>query len=110
MSEHGFDLWLEFEHWVKAENDDLEDDFFNILITLPEGKKYALNVWTYKYLSRAVRECHSTGEHLGGSFLPAPDLFVERLDRKLLEAVVADLIAHGGLSSQWEVRDEPDAQ
>lgn len=110
MSERQFDLWLEFEHWVPQEGDNSEDDFFNVQVTLPGGRKYALNVWTFKYLSRAVRECGSTGEHLGGSYLPAPDLFVERLDRKLLEDIVADLIAKDGLLPQWEVQDETDVR
>ncbi len=110
MSERHFDLWLEFEHWVPQEGDDPEDEFFNMTVTLPEGKKYALNVWTYKYLSRAVQECRTSGEHLGGSYLPAPDLFVERLDRKLVEDVVGDLIARDGLSPQWEVQEQGDEE
>ena len=110
MDDLGFDLWLEFEHWRPRKGDDPEDDFFTMQMTLPGGKTYALKVWTFKYLSRAVQECRSTGEHLGGSYLPAPDLLVERLDRKLLEDVVADLIAVGGLSRQWEVQDQPDGE
>src|ERR1700741_4190605 len=110
MSDLGFDLWLEFEHWMPQEGDDPADDFCNVQVTLPGGRRYALNVWTFKYLSRAVRECRSTGEHLGGSYLPAPDLFVERLDRQLREDVVADLVATGGLSPQWEVQDEQDGE
>jgi hypothetical protein len=109
MSERQFDLWLEFEHWLPQEDDDPENDFFNMTVTLPEGKKYALNVWTFKYLSRAVQECRMSGEHRSGSYLPAPDLFVERLNRRLLEDVVADLLARGGLSPQWEVQDQTDA-
>ena len=110
MADLGFDLWLEFEHCIPQGGEDPEDDFCNMQVTLVDGRKYALNVWTFKYLGRAVQECRSTGEHLGGSYLPAPDLFVERLKRKLLEDVVADLIAKGGLSPQWEVQDQPDGE
>jgi hypothetical protein len=37
-----------------------------------------------------------------------PDLFVHRLDRTLLERIVADLIAQGGLREEWEVLDQAD--
>jgi hypothetical protein len=64
MSRSEFELWLEFEHWVAEKDDDPTDDFFNMLITLPDGTEYALNVWTYKYFNRAVIECRASGEHL----------------------------------------------
>lgn len=101
----GFDLWLEFEHWVPEERDDAEDDFFNMQIVMHSGEKYALNVWTYKVLSRIVDDCQKSGECLEGSYLLPPDLFVQRLDRDLLEQIVADLIANGELKKEWEVPD-----
>jgi hypothetical protein len=106
MADGSFDLWLEFEHWLPQEGDDPEDDIFNMQITLPGGKKYALNVWTYKAIWRALKECRETGDCLQGSYLLPPDLFVYRLDRELLEKIVADLIAHGGLKKEWEVADQ----
>ena len=57
-----------------------------------------------------MRECRSTGDHLNGSYLLPPDLSVERLDRNLLEVVMADLIAKDGLSHQWEGRDQSDGE
>jgi hypothetical protein len=107
MDAQTFHLWLEFEHWL-PQGADLEDDAFNMQVTLAGGRKYALNVWTFKFFPRAVREVQQTGEHLQGSYLPPPDLFVERLDRALIERVVADLIAHGGLREEWEVHERPD--
>ena len=98
-----FDLWLEFEHWESQEGDNPEDDFFNAQITLPNGRVYALNVWTYKALESILQECQETGECLQGAYLLPPDLFVQRLDRTLIEKIVADLIAHGGLKPEWEV-------
>lgn len=42
-----FGLWLEFEVWRAAgDSDDPHNDFFNMQITLADGRKYALNVWT----------------------------------------------------------------
>jgi hypothetical protein len=104
MADGGFDLWLEFEHWMQEEGADPEDDIFNMRITLPSGKKYALNVWTYKAIWRAVNEWRETGECLQGSYLLPPDLFVHRLDRDLLEKVIADLLANDGLKKEWEIR------
>ena len=96
MADKRFDLCLEFDHWVPQECDDPEDDIFNMQIVMHGGKKYALNVWTFKAIWRAVKECRECGECLEGSYLLPPDLFVQRLDRTLLERIVDDLIAHGG--------------
>ena len=99
-----FELWLEFEHWLPEAHHDPEDDFFNMKLTLPDGRQYAFNVWTFKYLHRAIQECRESGEHRGGIYLPAPDLFVERLDRPLIEAAVADLVARDELPEHCELR------
>jgi hypothetical protein len=106
MSDRGFTLWLEFEQWERHDDDDPEKDFFNMHIRLPSGDVYALNVWTFNYLSQAVAECRESGEHLDGQYLPPPDLFVARLDRHLIEQVVFDLIANDGLREDWLVRDD----
>lgn len=34
-----FELWLEFEHWVANEQDNPYNDFFNMHVILPDGKK-----------------------------------------------------------------------
>ena len=51
-----------------------------------------MNVWTYEFLQRAIQQARKDGENLDGQYLESPDLFVKRLDHKLLEAVFADLI------------------
>ncbi|KYG03652.1 hypothetical protein BE21_50570 [Sorangium cellulosum] len=109
VSDHPFELWLEFEHWISPPDEDLTDGFFNMLIGLPDGTKYAVNVWTYKMLESARREAAQQGESLFGRYLDAPDLFVERMDRSLLEAVVADMIASGRLRDSWRVAPESKA-
>jgi hypothetical protein len=101
MSETGFELWLEFEEWVAKAEDDPEDDFFNMKIRLANGSAYALNVWTYKFLERARRDDLQSGDGLGGKYLLPPDLFVEKLDRELLEGVVSDLIRKDRLKQEW---------
>ena len=101
-----FQLWLEFEHWVTEQHDDPCDDFFNAMITLEDGSEYALNVWTFKFVERARRGCADDGECLDGDYLLPPDLLVERLDRTLMENVVADLMKNDALRPDWRVEDE----
>ncbi|WP_437729355.1 hypothetical protein [Sorangium sp. So ce861] len=108
-SDHPFELWLEFEHWISPPDADPTDGFFNMLIRLPDGTRYAVNVWTYDMLESARREAAQQGESLSGRYLEAPDLFVERMDRSLLEAVVADMIASGRLRDSWRVASESGA-
>jgi hypothetical protein len=96
-----FSLWLEFEHWQPTPDDDPTNNFFNMIIVLEDGRRYALNVWTFAYFARAQAEERASGEALGGRYLLPPDLFVERLDRGLLEEVVADLLRNGDLRKEW---------
>jgi len=103
-----FDLWLEFEavDGLQAVPEfDHNDDFFNMTISLPDGRTYALNVWTYQFLERARRQAQESGEELGGAYLLPPDLFVEKLDRQLLEAIVSDLLHRRYLRDEWLVRE-----
>jgi hypothetical protein len=100
MEAPAFDLWLEFEHsqpWP-----DPTDDFANIQVRLPDGRRYALNVWTFKFLHRARFPWpyeDTTGQP--AEYVVAPDLFVERLDRPTLERVVARMLASGEMKDEW---------
>ena len=99
MGQQAFDLWVEFE--ITSPWGELEHDFFTMLITVEDGRRYALSVWTFAFLDRARSHAAEAGERLGGRYLLAPDLLVERLDREHLERVTADLIASGGLRDEW---------
>lgn len=96
-----FDLWLEFEEWLPSDGDDPESDFFNMGIRLANGTSYALNVWTFKYLQQVRERSKQIDPNFGGKYLVPPDLLVERLDRKLLEEVVKDLIQNNELKDGW---------
>jgi hypothetical protein len=101
-SQAQFELWLEFEHCEPVVGDEPTDDFCNIQIRLPDGRRYALNVWTFKFLHRARHPWpYHVIEGQPAEYLVAPDLFVERLDRALLESVVADLMVTGQLKDEW---------
>src|SRR5262245_54140456 len=77
-----FELWLEFEHWEPKPDDDPTDDFFNMQVKLPDGRRYALNVWTFKFIQKARYPWpYEEGVGEPEEYLLPPDLFVERLDR-----------------------------
>lgn len=97
-----FELWLEFEHTVPAPGDDPTDDFANVQVRLPDGRRYALNVWTFRFLHRARFPWpYEIGAGRPAEYVLPPDLFVERLDRPTLERVVGRLLAHGEMKSEW---------
>lgn len=91
-----FELWLEFEH-VDFSESDIEDDFCNIMVDLPDGRRYGVNVWTYKFLNTAVIENKRLGENLEGLYLSPPDLFVKELSRECIEKVISDILKRGNI-------------
>ena len=101
-SQAQFDLWLELEHCEPVPDDDPTDDFCNVQIRLPGGRRYALNVWTFKFLHRARHPWpYDVTEDKPAEYVIAPDLFVERLDRGTIESVVAELLATRQLKDEW---------
>lgn len=119
MSLTPFDLWLEFEleHWQNAPYDP-EDEFFNMKVTLASGKQYAMNAWTFKFMENSVRSIRfddpPQSEYLPfdmivrhpieREYLKPPDLLVSRLDRNLIEQMIAHMLQQWGgeLLPQWE--------
>lgn len=106
--QRSFTLWLEFEWWQPEPDDHPYDDFFNMHIHLSTGHSYALNVWTFDFLTTIrQRDLHS-GACLGGRYLLPPDLLVEKLDRAHVEAVVLDLLATNHLRDEWRITNNDD--
>ena len=91
-----FKLWLEFEE-IDVTNWNLENDFCNIHVLLDDGRKYGLNIWTYKFLETAVLEDSKNGQNLNGLYQTPPDLFVKELSRKCIEQTIAELLKNGNL-------------
>lgn len=93
-----FKLWLEFED-VDFSNSDMENEFCNIHVYLPDGRHYGINVWTYKFLNTVVLENRETKENLNGLYLIPPDLFVKELTRDCIEKVIADILKRGDIEN-----------
>mgnify|MGYP007033661812 CR=1 FL=1 len=91
-----FKLWLEFEE-VEPGNWDIENEFCNIHIDLPDGRHYGVNVWTFKFLETSIRQDIENGENLNGLYQTPPDLFVKELTRDCIEKTISDLLEKGDL-------------
>ena len=105
-----FALWLELEHvnystnWVSGTETfiagrewDRENEACNIIIDLPDGRHYGINVWTYAFLATIVKQDAENGKNLRGTYQIPPDLFVRELTRECIEAAIADLLKDGHL-------------
>lgn len=91
-----FKLWLEFEE-VDPNNWDIENEFANIHVNLSDGRRYGLNVWTFKFLESSIKHDEESGENLSGLYQTPPDLFVKELTRDCIEKTITDLLEKGNL-------------
>ncbi len=91
-----FKLWLEFEE-VDPNNWDVENEFANIHVDLPDGRHYGINVWTFKFLESSIKQDRESGENLNGLYQTPPDLFVKELTRDCIEKTISDLLEKGSL-------------
>jgi hypothetical protein len=96
MKMEDFKLWLEFEH-VDFSKSDMENEFCNIHVDLPNGKHYGITVWTYKFLETARKLDEQNGENINGLYQIPPDLFVKELTRDCIEKTIVDLLKRGNL-------------
>lgn len=86
-----FNLWLEFEE-IDPTNWNIENEFCNIQVDLQDGRRYGINIWTYKFLQTAVEENLKTGNNLNGLYQKPPDLFVKQLTRDCIQQTIEDLL------------------
>ncbi len=104
-----FEIWLEFEEYEGKPEYDPLDDFFNMQVTLEDGRKYALNVWTFNFLQRARFPWpYESGKGEAKQYLLPPDLFVEKLDRNLIEKIIRNMLKDGEMNDEWLVHTEED--
>ena len=91
-----FKLWLEFEE-VDPGTWDIENDFSNIHVDLPDGRHYGINIWTYKYLETSIKHDLQEKGSPNGLYIIPPDLFVKELTRNCIQQAIADLLKKGDL-------------
>ena len=91
-----FKLWLEFKA-VDAGNWDIENEYANIQVDLPDGRSYGINVWTYKFFKTSVKQDIQSGNNLHGLYQIPPDLFVKELTRECIEKTITNLLHQGSL-------------
>lgn len=96
-----FELWLEWEQYDPAVEEE-PDGFANVQVQLSDGRRYALNVWTFGFLQPARYPWpYEEGTGTPDEYLLPPDLFVERLDRATMERVVRSMLAKGEMRPEW---------
>ena len=98
------EVWLEFEEWSEKQDDNPRDEAFIMEIVLSDRRKFALNVWTYAHIETARSKPGLESSELHGKYVVGPDIFVEKMDRELLEKVAQDLLDTGELDAKqgWE--------
>lgn len=83
-----FELWLETETSEPKDQpaNRLHQNFCNITVTLNDGSRYALNVWTFDFLplARFPWPYDASEDTQPANYVLPLDLFVECLDRELL--------------------------
>ena len=92
-----FEWWLEFEQYEPKPEDDPTDDFAIIQVRLTDGRRYAMNVWTFGFIRRAPYE----DEEEPVEYLLPPDLFVARMDRATIDRVVRQMLTKGEMRAEW---------
>lgn len=92
---NSFKVWVEFEESDPWENIDCE--FCNILVNTLDGRKYGINIWTYKYLTVAIEQEKKDNNN---DFLIPPDLFVKELTRDKIEIAISELLNNGNIEDQ----------
>ena len=106
-----FELWLETE--TGEPKDQLanrsHENFCNVGVTLADGRRYALNVWTFDFLplARFPWPHDANDDAKAADYVLPPDIFVERLDRDVIHRVITELLATDQMKTDWLV-DECD--
>lgn len=104
-----FELWMEFENCEPKPTDGPTDEFTNVAVQLPDGRRYAMNVWTFKFLLGGGRYPwpYQITNDPPAKYVVAPDLIVERLDRPTMERIVQNLLINDEMKAEWIC--EPDS-
>jgi hypothetical protein len=102
-----FELWLETEIGEPNEQhaNRSHENFCNVSVTLKDGRRYALNVWTFDFLplARFPWPYEANDDTQPADYVLPPDLFVECLDRVVIHRVITELLATDQMKTEWLV-------
>ena len=95
-----FELFIEHETWQQPPID-LSNEFGMIRVSLPDGRVYSLNVWTYTSFHDALNQekRFAKEEDEVFNYLQPPDLFVREMSRSCLQDVVSRMLQTGELDT-----------
>ena len=94
-------IWISAETWAPEEWNP-RCDAIDVVVTLPEGTRWAATFITPSYMDELRRKYAETGECLGGRyFWIARTVFADELSRPAIEEIVEDLLATGELRSAF---------
>lgn len=103
-----------FQLWIETETGDAgqpanrpTENFCNVSVILEDGRRYALNVWTFDFfpLARYPWPYEPDENAKQAEYLLPPDLFVETLDRDVIHRVISELMATGQMKAEWLVKE-----
>lgn len=75
----------------------MQNEFCNVTVTLPDGRYYGINVWTFQFLATAIQQDIEEGKPLAGLYIKPPDLFVKELTRECIVTSLTNLLLIGPL-------------
>ena len=84
-------IWYEFDSW--AGGYDESDENFDVRFELEDGTCWCATFYTYKNLISLSEKNKATGELLEGQYFCAgKPVFISRVDKELIEAVLEDIL------------------
>lgn len=101
------DIWYEFDQW--QDGFDPDDANADVCFSLPDGTRWCAAFYTYQNLLHLARKNNKTGELLGGQYFCADKpIFIAKMEKSLILAVLQDLLQAGGDPEQLFTRAEPE--
>jgi hypothetical protein len=98
-----FSLWIETEHVAEPIT-----DFCNVIVSFPDGARWALNVWTFDFFSTARTHPElAASPEVSDVYMFPPDLFVKDLSRSTIEEVIGDIVAQESSPPYWRTTPTP---
>lgn len=86
-----YDVWYEFDEWEKGF--DVYNESADVHFSLSDGSRWCASFYTYEKLSSLAHKNADSGECLGGRYFYADKpVFIEKLDKELILAVLRDII------------------